>query len=323
MRPKPRFVLAVVAAVICAGLIGLLIGRAWGPLLVVSSDAQTAPQEKPSGGAEPPTPSARRGSGVRPATVGSVLLPPEDAPVRLVIDRLAGPARAGSAPAACRIAVELLRCRNAERATKLADLITSNRPGQPSIESARRLIESTEQAVSACRGVALAELDEAYRFQVLAARHGGLEHRRWLVHNPALDPMAFMGQLESWRDYDRRARSFAAEALQARNAVDLEMLVSMHAPAGVSAVPGTAKINDVVVFVALYDGARLSGVRVPSGAASAAEAARRQFRDADRRRYRSLMDSLRFPWTPQEGELMKGSSRMLGAPNARACTLGQ
>lgn len=173
---------------------------------------------------------ADAGSDAPAASLAPLALPPADVPLDSVFDELAERARRGEARAACRLAVELQRCRRAgyigrgsryleNRATREDD----DDRRETMINELARIEAERERSEAVCSGLSSQQLDQAFAFQQQAA-HALPELRTWAATQPALDAMNFVNDLEAWQQY----RSVALPWLeQAAHNGDLAALIAL------------------------------------------------------------------------------------------------
>lgn len=310
----------------------VLVALAAGWTFFVSDGS--APRHADSAAAQAAAPAARRGSDPASAIASTVSAraarsralpasswPAEDAPVLDVMQQLAPLAEAGSAQAACRLAVELERCRRVNSNLEMAQLLTSPGPQRTArnAEIAGDLLARAEASVDRCRGATPRDFLRIYRYQAIAFDSGRLDMRRRLVRSPGLDRIDFLSDLDGWQDYSRRAQLYAAQALRARELVDLPMLIEMHVPAGHRAIPGTPRVRDDATFLALLDVARAHGVEVRPDHVEAERELREAMDEALRRAHAARRDALTGPWRASPPKQADGQAE---SARAAECNFG-
>lgn len=148
----------------------------------------------------PAADSATRASAANP-------LPALDTPVDLVFDELAERARRGDARAACRLAVELQRCRVAGfsgRGTRWLESRAAREDDgerrEAMISELARVENERERSETVCSGLESTQLEQAFIYQQQAAQ-AMPELRTWAATQPALNFMNFVNELDAWQQY--------------------------------------------------------------------------------------------------------------------------
>lgn len=177
----------------------------WGPQAGKASMGKQAIDRQQASGEQ-----AARDARTRPTSVRindqAIVLPPPNTPVATVLASLASLAERGSAPAACRIAVELQKCQRAAQALEMAAVISSSaNPSPETADLAETMLKGSEYWGAACKGISADQLQQAFSYQTIAFDNGDLKLRRWYVQRPALNPLNFMSDLVAWRQYQIRA----------------------------------------------------------------------------------------------------------------------
>lgn len=169
-----------------------------------------------------------------PAASGSAPLPPLDAPLDSVFDELADRARRGEARAACRLAVELQRCRRAGyigRGSRRLESMAAQEDDLDRRESMigelARIEAERERSETVCSGVTGDQLAQAFAFQQQAAQ-AMPELRTWAATHPALDAMNFVNELDAWQQYRHVALPWLEQAALDGDPAALIALVRIH-----------------------------------------------------------------------------------------------
>jgi len=223
-------------------------------------------------------------------------VPPPDTPVRDVVAQLRPFAERGSPAAACRIVLEMSRCEEVAVAMRLASSLEPKKPTPQMLDAISRSLAEVEAGAHACEGVP--RIDEAtlYRYQTVVASHGGIAQERWLVGMPVLDPNDFLSNLDAWRDYRVRALRYVDRAIARRDRADLPLLLQLHSPNRFRSRYGIAVVNDVPMFLALYDAAELNDASLVPRLRLAARELREELSPAERERYLALKARIAVKW---------------------------
>ena len=171
------------------------------------------------------------------ADVPGVVLPEADAPVMEYFDELAALARRGNARAACRLGVELHRCRQWQRQRAVGEMFErslqeGNITGgiDQAIDSVARMQERNEHEARVCRGLEAEQLNQAISFQRIAAMRGSTRMRLWYAARPAMERERFLAELGEWERYRQLAPGYLEEALHAGDPLAPEILADVHRP---------------------------------------------------------------------------------------------
>lgn len=249
-------------------LIALVVGVAvLAPFGFLKGIAPPLPREKMRPGAAQTAP-AQAGSQTSGSAVAStefpIALPPANTPLATVLSQLEAQAMAGSPKAACRIAQDIHRCTNAIKSLDVAEILSlaPKAPGQKET-LADTLLRQSEASLAFCAKVDAETLDSGYRFQRLAARHGGAGYERWLVVMPALDQEDFLSHLDDWKDYLDRAKVYLDRSLAQRKGDDLALLATVYAPSNRMLIRPPYRVDDDVTFLALHELARRNRIVLP------------------------------------------------------------
>jgi hypothetical protein len=182
-------------AVVAAALAG-----AW----ILSGDRQAVAganveaESKPRGADERAAPVA---PAARPA--GRASLPPLNAPVAVILPQLEARARAGDVAAACRVAMEKMRC---WRVQTLNEAEVANAP--PDV--ATRIAEDRV----ACADVSRAQTVDAWRYLSQAALAGNVAAMSLFARDPQLSARPPIETAEGWLVYRDYAERFLAAAIE-------------------------------------------------------------------------------------------------------------
>ena len=164
----------------------------------------------------------------------------------------------GNSSASCRLALELQRCANGKRALEAASLMTQSSNGTDYM--AEQMLKTNEALAYFCDGVTSKMLNEAYRFQKMAAQNGERAHLKWLIARPEIDQQNFLNNLDAWADYRQSADAYVRSALIEQHGDDLELLLNIYAPVGAVVSRPPYRIEDNVTFLALLDVAQRRGL---------------------------------------------------------------
>jgi hypothetical protein len=187
-----------------------------------------------TGIAAPPAldPSAAGSSAPTGPAVAS--LPPLDLPIDAIFDELADRADRGDAKAACRLAVELQRCRMAGfmgRGTRRLENRATREEDEDRRESMinelARIENERERSETVCSGLSTEQLDQAFRFQQQAAQSLP-ELRSWAATQPALNFMNFVNELDAWQQYRNTALPWLEAAAMEGDLAALASLTRVH-----------------------------------------------------------------------------------------------
>lgn len=222
-------------------------------------------------GAHPnPFPDGNKRRASAEGTPGDIM-PPPNALLSGVYQQLRASAERGSAVAACRIAQEISRCANEMDSLEVADILSRvpKLPGEKQSLS-EAVLNSTSDSENRCEGAA-GLMEEGYRYQRLAALHGGRAYQRWLVLRPLLDQQNFLADIDGWKDYEARAKGYVRDALKSRSGDDLALLVNVYAPPGLPILRPPYQVEDRITFIALSRVAKGSGVSLSIPVKNAAD----------------------------------------------------
>lgn len=162
-------------------------------------------------------------------------LPALDTPVDLIFDDLAERARRGDARAACRLAVELQRCRVAGFAGRGTRWLESRAAREDDGERREAMISELaraenerERSETVCSGLESSQLDQAFAYQQQAAQ-AMPELRTWAATQPALNFMNFVNELEAWQQYRSVAIPWLESAAREGDFAALAALARVYA----------------------------------------------------------------------------------------------
>ena len=186
---------ALAAAVVLAGV----LAAAW----ILSGDREA---RQPA--ATPPPKSGAAGSAViavpaPAARPGNASLPALDAPVAAVLPALEARARTGDAAAACRTAMEKIRC-----ARVLAVSEADQASAAPDI--ATRIAADRV----ACAGISKGQTDDAWRYLSQAALAGNVAAMSLFARDPQLSARPPVETAEGWLVYRDHAERFLDAAIE-------------------------------------------------------------------------------------------------------------
>lgn len=169
---------------------------------------------------EPPT--ATPGSPTLPAPADSGPLPPLETPVREVLASLQSRADAGEVRAACRVGMELSRCRTVRLFRSIQEFderrLRAAKPGSNEFMAIRDSIEAQKKSHAterkACEGVTDDVLDSAWRYLLRAAQAGHVPSISHFLVAPPL-PESAIEDLEGYKAYRDHAPAFFERAIAA------------------------------------------------------------------------------------------------------------
>lgn len=164
----------------------------------------------------------------------AVALPPLDTPIDAIFDDLAERARRGDARAACRLAVELQRCRMAgfmgrgsRRLEGMATREDDSERRESMINELARIEAERERSETVCSGLEAEQLDQAFAYQHQAA-HALPELRTWAATQPALNFMNFVNELDAWQQYRNTALPWLETAAANGDLAAIAALARVH-----------------------------------------------------------------------------------------------
>lgn len=225
----------------------------------------------------------------------AVVLPPANIPAAEAIAQLKDAADHGSPRAACRVALELGRCRAAEQALNAAQFLSEDE-GKRTQELVKRILDSTDADAARCTGIPSALYSQTYRYQTIAAQGGNPAMQRWLMQKPALISTDFISHLDEWADYKRRVGEYAPVAVHRKQFDDLSFLVRTYAPSLKFRGDASVPINDDVTFLALMDAARDNDMELSADLLRSEAVARNSLSGDERLRYEALSSELSGKW---------------------------
>lgn len=198
---------ALLAAVVVV-VVGLIILARFDRDEDVSRPRIAAPPEPAAGHA--PRPGAGETRGIAPRidatgdahTSAADTLPPLDVPVATILGSLEARARAGDAKAACRVAMEKVRCH------RVLTLPTNAPKSTPEIEA------RIERDRGLCNGVEVARTEDAWRYLSQAALAGNVAAMSLFVRDPQMSERSPIETAEGWLVYRDYAARFLATAIE-------------------------------------------------------------------------------------------------------------
>lgn len=200
----------------------------------------------------------------------SQTLPPSNTPVAGIFQELSVRAMRGDANAACRLSADLTICAVRQLNVAAADFVTNAMvsggaiDGDRSLDQMSSIFAAAERQAEMCADVSPSMLGHAYELQKRAAQVAPQRYSRWMASNPSLDRQNFLRQIDSWKDYRIFADAYFRRLLAERNLEDLPLLLKVYAPDSVLGVRPPFQIDDVSVFLALYQVAVSHKMQVPS-----------------------------------------------------------
>ena len=140
-----------------------------------------------------------QGNGTLP---DSISLPPLDAPVAAILADLEVRARAGDARAACRVAMEKVRC------YRVLTLPTNAKKSTPEIEA------QIEKDRGLCNGLEVSRTEDAWKYLSQAALGGNVAAMSLFVRDPQLSERSPIETAEGWLVYRDYAARFLTSAIE-------------------------------------------------------------------------------------------------------------
>lgn len=193
-------------------------------------DLALDPQITAPSGLDAPSGGSAAGAGTLPEP-----LPAADMPIDEIFDALAERAAKGDARAACRLVVELQRCRSAGffgRGTRgLERRAIREEDGarrEAMISQLARLEHERERSHTVCSGLSSEQLDRAFAYQQQAAQ-ALPSLRTWAATHPALSIPNFVNELDAWQQYRRVALPWLESAALQGDYTALVALARAHA----------------------------------------------------------------------------------------------
>jgi hypothetical protein len=197
-------------------------------------NARAARASSPAGQPVPVSP------GAAVDTPAPLPLPPPGTRLADVYDELLERARRGDARAACRLAADLGRCRNApmmpgggrgvRRIERRIARIDDEQRREAMIDMVATAESWREQAAQVCDGLTEAQLSQAFALQVQAAT-ALPELRLRAVLQPAVDHMFPASDLEQWQQYRQLAQPWLEQAAAEGDMAAIMALVRVHGDA--------------------------------------------------------------------------------------------
>lgn len=180
-------------------------------------------------------PAAASGVTAATAALAALPLPPPGTRLADVYDELYERARRGDARAACRLAADLGRCRNApmmpggrrggiER--RIARIDDEDRR-EAMIDMVATAESWREQAAQVCDGLSEAQLAQAFALQIQAA-NALPELRLQAALQPALDRMFPASDVAQWQQYRQLAQPWLEQAAAEGDVAAIMALVRVH-----------------------------------------------------------------------------------------------
>jgi hypothetical protein len=145
---------------------------------------------------------ATRKSGAGTNAADAKPLPPLETPVATIMADLEARARTGDARAACRVAMEKVRCH------RVLTWPTNAGRSTPEVEAAM------EKDRGLCNGVELSRTEDAWRYLSQASLAGNVAAMSLFVRDPQLDAHSPIETAEGWLVYRDYAARFLASAIE-------------------------------------------------------------------------------------------------------------
>lgn len=198
-------------------------------------------KRKPAPASAAPPPRSLREVG--PASLDRTLLPPPDTPVKTVVEQLKKDADASVPTAACRMGMELARCRQAMISTSIRNRELSMIQGLPpqSDEAIRRraaadeMLKGYAKDVELCEGITPEMTDSSWVYLLRSAQAGNIAAMTQFAVSPPLPDDNIVGNVEGWAAYRDFAPQFLRRAIEAG---DVRALYSAFFQSAIGLGPG-------------------------------------------------------------------------------------
>jgi len=246
-----RTLVIAALAVVAVGAASFLLGRETAPATGgalapdvsrdVGADRPAAPSiadqaQTPARLVRPLVPQAATGNAAAPAPVA--VLPPHDVPLASIRADLEQRARAGDRRAACRLAVDLMRCQelptmrsmsnNMERSLARDEGQGDERGVGFRIDFLARTQNRLETLEPLCEGISEADTVQGFDWLLRAAELGHTPSMAEFARRPAVPFQSYLSELDRLRMYRERAPEMAMRALAAGDTSLLPDLASAH-----------------------------------------------------------------------------------------------
>ncbi|HET9483451.1 MAG TPA: hypothetical protein VFO79_05805, partial [Xanthomonadales bacterium] len=250
-----RQLVVFVLALVLVGGAAFLFGRTSAPDqgdVAAPSIERTVGADRPARGAiedataeraklaRPMVPDAAAGGTAPPPPVPA--LPPHDLPLAQIRAELEERARAGDRRAACRLAVDLIRCQELptmrsmsstmERSLARDDAAREEAQVGFRIDFLARTQNRLEQLEPLCAGITEEDTRRGFDWLLRAAELGHTPSMAEFARRPAVPFQSYLGELDRLRVYRERAPEMAMRALAAGDASLLPELAAAHLDSG-------------------------------------------------------------------------------------------
>lgn len=177
-------------------------------------------------------------------------LPPDDTPLAESFETLKQQALAGNRRATCRLAKELLHCKNQagnKRAHEMLLSVASGEQGRgiptidarnaeeganksdPMIDILAYTEEHIERSKKLCQHITPEQVAQTYAMQQLGVQQGITPIQADYLMNPALPNQRYLDDLSGWQDYQRRAPEVAETLMRQGNPDAIGWLAQAYA----------------------------------------------------------------------------------------------
>jgi len=167
------------------------------------------------------SPAASQATTSSPRPISLVVLPPEGVPAAKVIAELRAAADHGNPSAGCRVAAEIIHCRDVrqqlgELQAMEADLAKSRNPQDSALLSKQleNLTNTLRPQQASCEGVSDLDYGQSWRYLWQAAQAGNVAAMSKFVRDPGLSYDEPAAAAEGWASYQSAAPQLLWQAIQ-------------------------------------------------------------------------------------------------------------
>ncbi len=203
-------------------------------------------------------------------------LPPHDVPLAQISDELEERARAGDRRAACRLAVDLIRCQELPQMRSMSTMMERSLASDETdptnsgfrIDFLARTQNRIETLEPMCAGIGEDDARRGFDWLLRAAELGHVPSMAEFARRPAVPFQSYLGELERLRLYRERAPEMAQRALAAGDVSLLSELAQAHLSAsgrwGFSALGQLVEKDDATAYAYYALTQRLAPQRLPA-----------------------------------------------------------